>query len=79
MKTFLEWLKPGIKVKRYVLLQIISVVMLAYTTFKCFGEEVQGQERILAYIALMTISLFLTVYSFMLAQRNILKVTILTS
>lgn len=76
MKTFLEWLKPGIKVKRYVLLQIISVVMLAYTTFKCFGEEVQGQERILAYIALMTISLFLTVYSFMLAQRNILKVTL---
>ena len=76
MKTFLEWLKPGIKVKRYVFLQIISVVTLAYTTYKCFGEEVQGKERILAYIALMTISLFLTVYSFMLAQRNILKVTL---
>ena len=71
MKTFLEWLKPGIKVKRYVILQILSVILLAYTSFKCFGEEVQGRERIIAYIALITISLFLTVYSFVPLPRNI--------
>ena len=52
MKAFLEWLKPGIKVKRYVILQIISVVLLGYTTYKCFGEQGHGKERIIAYIAL---------------------------
>ncbi len=76
MKAFLEWLKPGIKVKRYVILQIISVVLLGYTTYKCFGEQGHGKEEIIAYILLITISLFTTVYSFILAQRSILKITL---
>lgn len=76
MKTFLEWLKPGIRVKRYVILQIMSVTLLAYSVFKCFGDKIQDRERIVAYIALITVSLFLTIYSFLLAQRNVLKVTL---
>jgi len=76
MKTFLEWLKPGIKVKRYIILQILSIVALAFLTFKCFGDEIQEAKEIIAYIVLIALALFFTVYSFFLAQRNVLKVTL---
>lgn len=76
MKTFLEWLKPGVRVKRYVLLQLISIATLAYSVITLATREILTPKILVAYIALITLSLFTTVYSFMLAQRNILKVTL---
>ena len=76
MRTFLEWLKPGIKVKRYVLLQLISIATLAYSVISLQTRDILTPKILIAYIALITLSLFLTVYSFLLAQRNVLKVTL---
>ena len=30
MRVLLEWLKPGVKVKRYILLQLVSISSLIY-------------------------------------------------
>lgn len=76
MKTFLEWLKPGVRVKRYVLLQIISIGTLIYSVISLTTKDILTPKILVAYIALITLSLFLTVFSFMLAQRGILKVTL---
>lgn len=76
MRTFLEWLKPGIKVKRYITLQLISIATLAYSVITLATREILTPKILVAYIALITLSLFLTVYSFLLAQRNVLKITL---
>jgi len=76
MRTFLEWLKPGIKVKRYIVLQLISIATLAYSVITLATRDILTPKILIAYIALITLSLFTTVYSFLLAQRNVLKVTL---
>lgn len=76
MRTFLEWLKPGVKVKRYILLQIVSIGTLAYSVITLATREILTPKILIAYIALITLSLFTTVYSFLLAQRNVLKITL---
>lgn len=76
MKTFLEWLKPGIKVKRYILLQLVSIGALAYSLITLITREIITPKVLIAYIALITLSLFLTVFSFLLAQRNVLRITL---
>ncbi len=76
MRTFLEWLKPGIKVKRYIILQIASIGTLAYSVITLATRDILTPKILIAYIALITLSLFLTVYSFLLAQRNVLKITL---
>ena len=76
MKTFLEWLKPGIKVKRYITLQLVSIATLAYSVISLATRDILTPKILIAYISLITISLFLTVYSFLLAQRNVLKITL---
>lgn len=76
MRTFIEWLKPGIKVKRYITLQLISIATLAYSVITLATREILTPKILVAYIALITLSLFLTVYSFLLAQRNVLKITL---
>ena len=76
MKSFLEWLKPGVRVKRYVILQLISIATLSYSVISLTTRDILTPKILIAYIALITLSLFTTVYSFMLAQRNILKVTL---
>ena len=30
MKTILEWLKPGARVKRYIVIQILSICLLIF-------------------------------------------------
>ena len=40
------------------------------------SDEIITPKILLAYIALITISLFCTIYSFILAQRNVLKTTL---
>ena len=76
MKTFLEWLKPGVKVKRYITLQLVSIATLAYSVISLATRDILTPKILIAYISLITISLFLTVYSFLLAQRNVLKITL---
>lgn len=76
MKTFLEWLKPGIKVKRYIVLQLVSIATLAYSVITLTTRDILTPKILIAYIALITLSVFLTIYSFLLAQRNVLKVTL---
>lgn len=76
MRTFLEWLKPGIKVKRYIILQLTSIGALAYSIITLTTREILTPKIFIAYIALITIALFLTVYSFLLAQRNVLRITL---
>ena len=76
MKQILEWLKPGARVKRYILLQLISLGALSYSIITLCTREILEPKVLIAYISLITISLFLTIYSFLLAQRNILKLTL---
>ena len=76
MKGFLAWLRPGVRIKRYIILQLIAIGVLCYSLVSLFGGSIINPQQLIAYIALITISLFLTVFSFMLAQRNILKMTL---
>lgn len=76
MRILLEWLKPGIKVKRYVILQLASIATLAYSIITLTTREIILPKILIAYIALITLSLFLTIYSFLLAQRNVLRITL---
>ncbi|MBR5227372.1 MAG: YvcK family protein [Clostridia bacterium] len=76
MRQIIEWLKPGARVKRYILLQLISIAVLSYSIITLFTRDILEPKILIAYISLITISLFLTVYSFLLAQRNILKITL---
>lgn len=76
MKQMLEWLKPGVKVKRYIFLQLVSLAVLCYSIVTLCTREILEPKVLIAYISLITISLFLTIYSFLLAQRNILKTTL---
>jgi len=76
MRAFLEWLKPGIKVKRYITLQLVSIATLAYSVITLTTRDILTPKVLIAYIALITLSLFTTVYSFILAQRNVLKITL---
>lgn len=76
MKALLEWLKPGARVKRYIFLQLVSVGALTYSIITLLTREIMTPKILIAYIALITISLFLTIFSFLLAQRNILRVTL---
>lgn len=76
MMGFLAWLKPGVRIKRYIILQLIAIGVLCYSLVSLFGGSSINPQQLIAYVALITISLFLTIFSFMLAQRNILKMTL---
>lgn len=76
MRALLEWLRPGARVKRYIFLQLLSIGVLAYSIIKLISNEIITPKTLLAYIALITISFFGTIYSFILAQRNVLKTTL---
>lgn len=73
MKGFMEWLKPGAKIKRYIVLQLLSIGVFIYSIVTLISRDIIGKETLLAYIALITLSLFFIVYSFIIAQRNVLK------
>ncbi len=76
IKIILEWLKPGVRVKRYILLQLISVAVLIYAIVTLFLRDNLAPKTIIAYIALITLSLFGTIFSFILAQRKVLMTTL---
>lgn len=72
MKFILEWLKPGAKVKRYILLQIVSIAIMVISIYKLLSVYDMDYRHLIAYISLITLSIFGIVISFIFAQRNIL-------
>lgn len=76
MKTLLEWLKPGARVKRYMILQIVSIAVLVFCLVTLLSTYDLSLKRLIAYIILLTLSSFGILFSFMLAQKNILYVSL---
>jgi len=76
MRILLEWLRPGVKVKRYIMLQLISIASLIYAISTLVTRDNMSLKTLIAYIALITVSLFFTIYSFILAQRSVLMATL---
>lgn len=76
MKTILEWLKPGARVKRYIFLQVLSVAILIFCIVTLKSTYDLNQKMLIAYIALITLSAFGVIFSFILAQKNILFVSL---
>lgn len=76
MKTILEWLKPGARVKRYIAIQILSISLLIFCIVTLKSTYDLTPKMLIAYIALTTISIFGILFSFILAQRNILFISL---
>lgn len=76
MKEILEWFKPGARVKRYIALQLVSVGVLLFSIISLTRIMDLNRVSLVAYIFLITLSIFGIVYSFVLAQKNILYVSL---
>lgn len=76
MKEILEWFKPGARVKRYIVLQLVSVGVLLFSIISLTRIMDLNRVSLVAYIFLITLSIFGIVYSFVLAQKNILYVSL---
>lgn len=76
MKTILEWLKPGTHIKRYILLQIVSIALVVFSIYMLILTPEISIKKLIAYIIVITISLFGIIYSFILAQRNMLNLAL---
>lgn len=76
MKTIIEWLKPGARVKRYMVMQILSIVVLIFCLVSLKGVYDLNKNMLIAYIFLITLSAFGIIFSFVLAQKNILFVSL---
>ena len=69
MKTIIEWLKPGARVKRYMILQIVSVAVLTYCLVTLLSTYDLEPKMLIAYIILLTLSIFGVLFSFIIAQK----------
>lgn len=76
MRDLIEWLKPGARVKRYIFTLIISVVLLIFCGINLGSTSDLTPTMLIAYVLLITLSIFGIVFSFILAQRNILLVSL---
>lgn len=76
MRQILAWFKPGTKVKRFILMQIVSIAAFVYSLLNLLSKEQLSQKTLFAYIGLLTISAFGIFFSFLLAQRSILATTL---
>ncbi|MBO5476417.1 MAG: YvcK family protein [Clostridia bacterium] len=76
MRDLIEWLKPGARVKRYIFTLIISVLLLIFCGINLGGTSDLTPTMLLAYVLLITLSIFGIIFSFILAQRNILLVSL---
>lgn len=76
MKTLLEWLKPGARVKRYILLQIVSIALLIFCVVTLSTTGDLSPKMLIAYIVLITVSIFGIIFSFVLSQKNILYISL---
>ena len=76
MKDLLEWLKPGARVKRYIFTLIVSVLLLIFCGISLGRTSDLTPTMLIAYVLLITLSIFGIIFSFILAQRNILLVSL---
>lgn len=76
MRDLIEWLKPGARVKRYIFTLIISVVLLIFCGINLGSTSDLTPTMLIAYVLLITLSIFGIIFSFILAQRNILLVSL---
>lgn len=76
MRNLIEWLKPGARVKRYIFILIVSVLLLIFCGISLGKTSDLTPSMLFAYVLLITVSIFGIVFSFILAQRNILLVTL---
>lgn len=76
MKTILEWLKPGARVKRYIVMQVVSIAVLIFCIVTLNRIDDLNQQMLIAYIVLLTLSVFGVIFSFVLAQKNILFISL---
>ena len=76
MKDLLEWLKPGARVKRYIFTLIVSVLLLIFCGISLGRTSDLTPTMLIAYVLLNTLSIFGIIFSFILAQRNILLVSL---
>ncbi len=76
MRILLEWLRPGVKIKRYILMQLVFISTLVYSISTLVTRDNMSLKTLIAYIALITVSIFMTIYSFILAQRSVLMATL---
>lgn len=76
MRTILEWLKPGARVKRYILMQMLSIGLFIFCIVTLKSTYDLSIKMLIAYIALITVSIFGIIFSFILAQKNILFISL---
>lgn len=76
MKEILEWFKPGTRVKRYIAIQILSIAILIFCIISLTNILDLNKITLVAYIFLITLSIFGIIFSFVLAQKNILYVSL---
>lgn len=76
MKTILEWFKPGAGVKRYIVMQVVSIIVLIFCILTLNGVYDLNEKMLVAYIILITLSAFGIIFSFVLAQRNMLLLSL---
>lgn len=76
MKEILEWFKPGTRVKRYIGIQILSIAVLIFCIISLTNILDLNKITLVAYIFLITLSIFGIIFSFVLAQKNILYVSL---
>lgn len=76
MREILEWLRPGTRVKRYILLQIVSIATFVFCVITLRDVYDLNKTMLIAYICLITLSLFGIIFSFLISQKNILSLTL---
>lgn len=76
MNTILEWLKPGAKVKRYIFAQLVSIGLIIFSAVTLSSRENLTVPLLIAYIILITLSIFTVIFSFIMAQKNILEISL---
>ena len=76
MKELIEWLKPGARVKRHIFALLVSVLLLIYCGITLGNINDLSPTMLFAYVLLITLSIFGIIFSFILAQKHILLVSL---
>ena len=76
MKEILEWFKPGTRVKRYIAMQLLSIGVFMFCVISLINTLDLNRITLVAYIFLITLSIFGMIFSFVFAQKNILYISL---
>ncbi|MEG0073191.1 MAG: YvcK family protein [Clostridia bacterium] len=76
MKSILEWLKPGAKIKRYIFTQLLFIALLIFSGVTLFTRDNLSISMLIAFVILISVSIFMIFFSFIMAQKNILEITL---